>query len=61
VRSEKREERSRYRVGNLRLPDLQYVEILKRRFCFAVRMTSRVCRILQTFTTFRDDNYSKYH
>ena len=46
MRSEKRRERSRYRVDNLRLPDLQYVEILKRRFCSAVKMTSRVCRIL---------------
>ena len=45
--SKKEEEKSRYKVSNLKLLDFWYVKVLKKTFCFAIRVTSRVHKTLQ--------------
>jgi len=42
IKSEKRRERLEHKVGNLELPDFQYVKVPKESFCSTVRATSRV-------------------
>jgi len=44
---------SRYKVGNLRLPNLLYIKIPKKIFYSAVRTTSRVHDILSSLITSR--------
>jgi len=47
----KRGGRSRSKIDNPWLSESKYSEILRRRLCFAFMVTSRIYRILQTFTT----------
>ena len=41
LRSEKEQEKSRYKVDNLRSPDFEYFEILEERFHSIVRATNK--------------------
>ena len=53
LEKKKRRGRSRHRIDNSWLPKSRYSKVLRRRLCSVFIVTSRIYRILQTFTTFR--------
>ena len=46
IKSKKKGMRLRHKIGNLRLPDLQYFKVSKRKLYSIIRAINRVYRVL---------------